>query len=310
MHGWLILDKPLGITSARAVDKVKRLLKPAKIGHAGTLDPLASGVLPLALGEATKTVSYIMDHRKSYRFRVMWGQERSTGDAEGEVTGTHPKHPERAEIEAVLPDFHGVILQTPPAYSAIKLGGKRAYALARAGEAVEMQAREVRVDDLKLIDCPPDSAEFTVECGKGTYVRSLAVDMARALGTLGYVSELRRLSVGKFSETHAISLEKLEEVVHKGGLANWLQPVESVLDDIPAWELDSTDAQSLAHGGMLALPPHEVDTRCASLLPREKADIWQALHQGRLVAMVTIADSVMKPVRVFNGWRQGISDKG
>ncbi len=299
IHGWLILNKPTGMTSAKAVAKVKHLLclagadKETKVGHAGTLDPLASGLLPLAIGEATKTVSYAMDGRKSYFFRLTWGQERSTDDAEGEITATSASRPARAQVEAILPLFIGQIQQIPPAYSAIKISGQRAYARVRAGEAVEMQPRFVYVENMQIVDFNEKSAGFFVHCGKGTYIRSLGRDIARALGTCGYVSELVRNRVGKFGTEQAISLEKLEELVHKGELAACLYPVESVLDDIPAWKIDSANAKKLAHGGVVAFDPGEM----AGI---ESGDIWQALHEGRLVALTRFERGVMSPLRVFN----------
>lgn len=290
LHGWLILDKPLGITSAHAVAKVKRLLKPSKIGHAGTLDPLATGILPLALGEATKTVHYAMDGCKAYRFTVTWGEERDTGDAEGQVTETSPNRPTREQILAVLPSFTGIIEQIPPAYSAIKIGGERAYALARAGETVEMPSREVEIIELNLLECQQDSATFLTECGKGTYVRSLATDIARALGTLGYVSALRRLAVNPFDESHAISLENLEEMVHNGGLARIVHPVDFPLDDILAREIPPGLAGRLQRGQPIVLLGEKLPN---GTLIRAKAN-------GKLVALCEALAGTLKPVRVFN----------
>lgn len=292
IHGWLILDKPLGISSAHAVAYVKRLLQAEKIGHAGTLDPLASGVLPLALNEATKTVSYAMDRQKAYRFTLSFGQERDTGDAEGRVVAESAVLPSEAEVRAILPRFTGIIMQAPPAYSAVKIGGNRAYALARAGEAVVPEERPVWVDSIQLIDYNENSCDFTVQCGKGMYVRALACDLARALGTLGYVSALRRTRSMGFAEADAISLENLEEMVHKGGLApvllleQILQPVESALDDILAWEVNSTLAQKLRHGQAIPVS--------------EGSGMVQVRHNGKLIALCSVAQGLMTPVRVFN----------
>lgn len=248
MDGWINLDKPLDISSARAVAKAKWLLyqlpkkegikSKIKIGHAGTLDPLASGILPLAVGKATKTVPYMMDAGKAYKFTVTWGQERTTDDAEGEVTQTSDKCPTNTEIEQILPQFIGNIMQTPPNFSAIKLGGKRAYDLARSGQEVAIKPREVFVKSLEIastLNTSPLSltTDFLCHCGKGVYIRSLARDIGRVLGCYGYVSALRRTQVGKFNENNAISLEMLENMVHKG-VSNFLQPVEFVLDDILA----------------------------------------------------------------------------
>jgi tRNA pseudouridine55 synthase len=285
INGWVILDKPSGITSAHAVAKVKRLLKPAKIGHAGTLDPLASGVLPLALGEATKTIQYMMDAAKAYSFTVTWGEERDTDDVEGKPTASSPKRPTEEEIEAILPEFTGHIQQTPPSYSAIKVDGERAYDLARGGEAVELKAREVRVDSLEIIKHHTDVTSFICHCGKGTYIRSLARDMGRKLGCFGHISVLRRLKVGKFSETHAISLEVLGEMVHKGALG-FLQPVTSVLDDILAVDITPAQAACLQRGQTVLLPI--------------QADTLTARCEGKLIAICEARDGIVKPVRVFN----------
>jgi tRNA pseudouridine55 synthase len=213
VHGWVVLDKPVGMTSTQAVGAIKRLFKSKTAGHAGTLDPLASGCLPVAMGEATKTVPFVMDGRKSYRFTVRWGEERDTDDAEGRVTGRSDRRPGRAEIEALLPAFTGAILQVPPQYSAIKVAGERAYDLARDGEAVELKARPVQIDRLTLLAVPDaERAEFEAECGKGTYVRSLARDMGRALGCLGHIEALRRQSVGGMGAETMISLEQLSHL--------------------------------------------------------------------------------------------------
>ncbi len=309
MHRWIILDKPSGITSAHAVAKVKRLLKPQKIGHAGTLDPLASGVLPLALGEATKTVAYMMDAAKAYEFTVTWGQERDTDDSEGKITHTSEKRPAKAEILALLPQFIGKIQQTPPAFSAIKVGGKRSYDLARSGEGVELKAREVRVDSLHLSSsgltrgsivkdyaAPTALAmdprlrgddSFVCHCGKGVYIRSLARDMGRELGCFGYVSRLRRIKVGKFDQTHAISLEMLEEMVHKGDLG-FLMPVESALDDILAIDITDDQAIRLQRGQNVVLP---LNAECSTMIARSG---------GKLIAICEWKESRLKPVRVFN----------
>jgi tRNA pseudouridine55 synthase len=291
LHGWLILDKPLSITSAHAVAKVKRLLRPEKIGHAGTLDPLASGILPLALGEATKTVPYMMDAQKAYSFSVAWGQERSTDDAQGEVTASSPKRPSEAEIRAVMGQFIGDIQQLPPSYSAIKLGGVRAYDAAREGAPLELKPRPVVVHRLVLEAQDADSATFLVECGKGTYVRSLARDMGRALGCLGYVCALRRLSVGKFGETRAFSLEMLEELVHKGDLT-FVQPVDAALDDILARDVTTHLATRLKQG--MTIPLFD------ELLEKGNNTLIRVRCEGRLVALGEYQQGMIKPVRVFN----------
>ena len=298
MNGWLVLDKPLGITSAHALNKVKAILKinsrkknATKIGHAGTLDPLATGILPLALGEATKASAFAMDRLKIYRFTVQWGEFRATDDAEGEVTGTSDKRPLEQEILAVLPRFIGKIQQVPPAFSAVKVEGERAYARARAGETVELKPREAFIKYLKLLEYTPDAATLEMECGKGTYVRSIARDMALALGTAGHVSAIRRLAVQPFSEKDAISLEMLVEIVHKGTLATVLHPVESVLDDIPAREIPSGLAALLRRGQPLELQPGD---------PTPEGARFRFYAKGKLVAVGEAGEGLMKPVRVFN----------
>lgn len=211
VSGWLVLDKPLGMGSTDAVSKIKWLFKAEKAGHAGTLDPLASGILPIALGEATKTVPYVMDGAKVYRFTVQWGAETATDDAEGEVLNASDTRPAREAVEALLPAYTGTIQQKPPAYSAIKIAGERAYDLARGGEAVDIPAREVEIESLKIVSHTDDRTAFEVDCGKGTYVRSLARDMGRDLGCYGHVVELRRTVVDPFDEEDAVALEDLEK---------------------------------------------------------------------------------------------------
>ena len=287
-NGWIILDKPSGITSAHAVAKVKRLLKPSKIGHAGTLDPLASGILPLALGEATKTVSYMMDGRKSYGFTVTWGEERDTDDVQGAVTATSDKRPSQEEIHNILQDYTGKIRQIPPDYSAIKIDGQRSYDAARRGETLELVAREVEVHALAITDYHIEKTSFICDCGKGTYIRSLARDMGRQLGCLGTISQLRRLRVASFTETHAISLELLEKMFHKGELS-FLRPVESALDDILAWDISPDQAISIKRGQSIiataSVPDNTVVLVRCDNIP---------------VAMCTVSQGSVKPVRVFN----------
>lgn len=297
INGWIILDKPSGITSAHAVAKVKRLVKPAKIGHAGTLDPLASGVLPLALGEATKTVGYMMDTQKAYGFTVTWGQERDTDDSAGQVTQVSDNRPSLAQVQAVLQEFTGAIQQTPPDYSAIKTGGVRSYDRARSGETVALKAREVVVHSLTLTGNEGDNtASFVCYCGKGTYIRSLARDMGRKLGCLGYISALRRLQVSRFDENHAISLELLAEMVHKGDLS-FLRPVEAALDDILAWDVSPDQAILLKRGQTLLLDS-KGDTH--EIPPDELKKVVLARCDGLAVAMCEVSRGSMKPVRVFN----------
>lgn len=296
VNGWVILDKPYGMTSTQAVGKVRFLLNAEKAGHGGTLDPLASGLLPIALGEATKTVSHAMDGRKVYRFTAAWGEERTTDDLEGEATVTSDRRPSKDEIEAILSRFTGEIQQTPPAFSAIKVDGERAYDLARAGEAVELAARPVLIEALSLVDMPdPDHATFEVTCGKGTYIRSLARDMGRALGTAAHVSMLRRVAVGPFTEAHMISLENLAELGHKapGGDAKTgaLLPIETVLDGIPALAIDEEQARRLKLGQAVLL-------RGANAPIAEDAVL--VMSGGKPLGIGTIIQGSLKPKRLFN----------
>ena len=296
VHGWLILDKPYGMTSTQAVGKVRFLFNAEKAGHGGTLDPLASGLLPIALGEATKTVSYAMDGRKVYRFTACWGEERTTDDLEGVVSATSDKRPSREEIEPMLPRFTGEIMQAPPAFSAIKVDGERAYDLARAGEAVELAERPILIEALSLVDIPDaDHATFEVTCGKGTYIRSLARDMGRALGTAAHVTSLRRVAVGPFTEDHMISLENLTELGHKapGGDAKTgaLLPIETVLDGIPALAIDEEQARRLKLGQPVLL-------RGANAPIAEDAVL--VMSGGKPLGIGTIVQGSLKPKRLFN----------
>lgn len=296
VHGWVILDKPYGMSSTQAVGKVRWLFNAEKAGHGGTLDPLASGLLPIALGEATKTVSHAMDGRKVYRFTARWGEERTTDDLEGAVTVTSDRRPTRSEIEAILSRFTGEIMQAPPAFSAIKVDGERAYDLARAGEAVELAERPILIEALRLVEMPdPDHATFEVTCGKGTYIRSLARDMGRALGTAAHVSMLRRVAVGPFTEAHMISLENLAELGHKapGGDANKgvLLPIETVLDGIPALAIDEEQARRLKLGQAVLLRGANAPIAEDSVL---------VMSGGKPLGIGTISQGSLKPKRLFN----------
>ena len=291
VDGWLILDKPVGLGSTPAVGKVRRLFGAEKAGHGGTLDPLASGVLPIALGEATKTVPFVMEGRKEYRFTLRLGEARSTDDAEGEVTATSDARPTDQEIRRVLPRFIGRIEQTPPAYSALKIAGRRAYDLARAGEAIELKPRQVSVERLDFVARPDaDHADFVVACGKGTYIRSLGRDLAQAVGTVGYLAALRRTAAGPFREERAISLSKLLALGHIPALLGVLAPVATALDDIPALALTETQADRLRQGQPVLL------TRDA---PPPGA-LLRAEAGSKLVALVRSDGAAVKPVRVFN----------
>jgi tRNA pseudouridine55 synthase len=288
INGWVILDKPLGRSSTWAVGQVRHITGAAKAGHGGTLDPLATGVLPIALGEATKTVSYIQDGSKIYRFTLRWGQATETDDSEGAVVETSSVRPSQAEIQAALGDFTGEISQAPPAYSAIKVNGKRAYALARDGKAPDMVPRIVRVDRFDWLASPTaDTAEFEVECGKGTYIRALARDLARFLGTVGHVASMRRLAVGAMTEARAISLERLGEVVHSAAPDGYLHPVELALADIPALDLTEPQAQRLRAGQMVRVPTSNPGAVCA-------------MADGLPIALACVEDGEVRAVRVFN----------
>ena len=301
-HGWLIIDKPAGMTSSRVVEQVRRLGNVAKAGHAGTLDPMATGVLPIALGEATKTVGFAMDRTKVYRFTVRWGERRTTDDAEGGVLETSDNRPTRAAIEAVLPRFEGVILQRPPAFSAIKVDGRRAYELARAAalpeDTPELEPREVEIDSLRLVGLPDgDHAEIEAVCGKGTYMRALARDIAEALDTLGHVSALRRLRVGAFDESAAISLESVEELGHSPATFEHLLPIEAALDDIPALALNGTEATRLRNGQ--AVPLFKMGD-ASRLGDAREGDLVCAMAAGKPVAIACIDQGRVRPVRVLN----------
>ena len=299
VSGWICLDKPEGLGSTPAVSRVRRLFNAQKAGHAGTLDPLATGILPIALGEATKTVSFMVDADKTYRFTLAWGETTTTLDREGEVTARSDVRPTRAAVEEALPAFIGEIDQVPPAYSAILVEGMRSYDLARAGEAVELSARTVRIDSLDVIDAPdPDRITLEMRCGKGTYVRALARDLAATLGAEAHVSDLRRTQVGPFTTQNAISLEMLEDLVHRGTRQEALLPVETALDDIPALAMTDEDAFRLSQGRGVVLLPRQVETVSASLKGASKTVL--AVHRGRAAAICEVRAGELRPIRNFN----------
>jgi tRNA pseudouridine55 synthase len=292
VHGWVVLDKPVGVTSTQAVAIVKRLFNAQKAGHAGTLDPLATGILPIALGEATKTMSFAVDGAKAYRFAVRWGAETPTDDAETAPSATSAVRPTLADIEAVMPRFIGEISQVPPAFSAIKIDGNRAYDLARDGETVELEPRTVVIDSLRVVDMPSnETTVFEAACGKGTYVRAIARDMGRALECYGHVVELRRTRVGTFTEAMAVTLDELREDTEKGELHRDLLPVETALDDILALDVSPSDAASLCRG-----QPVLIRGRDAPVL----RGMAYALSRGRIVALGEIEKGALRPTRVFN----------
>ena len=294
INGWINLTKPLGITSADAVNKVKYLLKPQKIGHAGTLDPLATGVLPLALGEGTKCVNLLMDAKKIYEFAVTFGERRTTDDAEGEVTTTCTHIPTAAQLQAALPAFTGDIMQLPPIYSALKVGGKRSYDLARAGEQVVLQPRPVTIYALELLGfTSPMTAEFRATVSKGTYIRSLGRDLAQAAGSEGYISRLHRAAVGPFTDTYAISLDFLAESVHKATLSGdptipGLTPLEAALDDIPALALSDGQWNQLRHG-----------QRATLTTPHPDAPQIAVTYAGALMGLARVEGNQVISTRLF-----------
>ncbi|MCG5482639.1 MAG: tRNA pseudouridine(55) synthase TruB [Sinorhizobium meliloti] len=297
ISGWLILDKPLDFGSTEAVSKIKWLFKAQKAGHAGTLDPLASGMLPIALGDATKTVPYVMDGRKIYEFTVAWGEERSTDDLEGEAVRSSAARPEEEAIRALLPKYTGVIAQVPPQFSAIKIGGERAYDLAREGETVEIPAREVEVFRLSLIGSAPNLAHFEIECGKGTYVRSLARDMGRDLGCFGHIASLRRTFVAPFGEedmvplADLVALEKIEDETERlAALDAYLIDTGEALSDLPHIAVSDDQAHRLKMGNPIILRGRDAP------LPAPEA---YATVQGKLVAIGEIAEGEFRPKRVF-----------
>lgn len=295
VSGWVNFDKPLGMTSTQAVGKIRWLLNAQKAGHAGTLDPLATGVLPIALGEATKTVPFMVDAVKSYDFTLTWGENTDSWDAEGSVTETSDIRPSKADIEVALPQFIGDIPQVPPRFSAIKVDGKRSYDLARSGEMVELKARNVRVDDITISECRPESVTLSVTCGKGTYIRSIARDMASSLGTCGHVTMLRRTRVGPFTADSTFTLDGDDDLRHKRGVLEALKPVETALDDIPVLAVTEDEAVNLKHGRAI-VPTSPIRTDPAADTPQ-----WVLVMEGgKAVALCDARGGMVSPKRVFN----------
>ncbi|TIT67076.1 MAG: tRNA pseudouridine(55) synthase TruB [Mesorhizobium sp.] len=317
VSGWVVLDKPVGMGSTEAVSKIKWLFQAEKAGHAGTLDPLASGMLPIALGEATKTVPYVQDGAKIYRFTVAWGDERSTDDLEGPVTKSSDLRPAEAEVRALLPKYTGVIMQTPPQFSAIKIAGERAYDLAREGEMVDIPPREIEIGRLDIVEHKPDQTIFEVECGKGTYVRSLARDMGRDLGCFGHISELRRVEVEPFTQEDFVTIAELEAArfgttgdenseaaddaepadavakpVDFGAIDTLLVDTSAALDCLPQIAISDDAATKIRLGNPVIIrgrdAPVEAEEACAT-------------SRGKLVAIGAIEQGMFKPKRVFAG---------
>ncbi|MBZ9683029.1 MULTISPECIES: tRNA pseudouridine(55) synthase TruB [unclassified Mesorhizobium] len=315
VSGWVVLDKPVGMGSTEAVSKIKWLFQAEKAGHAGTLDPLASGMLPIALGEATKTVPYVQDGAKIYRFTVAWGQERSTDDLEGPVTKEADQRPSEADIRVLLPKYTGVIMQTPPQFSAIKIAGERAYDLAREGETVDIPPREIEIGRLDIVEHKPDQTIFEVECGKGTYVRSLARDMGRDLGCFGHISELRRVEVEPFTPEDFVTIAELEAArfgaqgddkpdpeadaadavempIDFGAIDGLLVDTSAALDCLPQIAISDDAATKIRLGNPVIIrgrdAPVEAEEACATT-------------RGKLVAIGAIEQGMFKPKRVFAG---------
>ena len=289
VHGWVVLDKPVGMTSTHAVSVVKRAFSAKKAGHAGTLDPLASGLLPIALGEATKTVPFVMDGRKAYQFTVAWGSQTETDDTEGRVIATSELRPQEDAIEALLPRFTGTILQTPPKYSAIKIAGERAYDLARDGEEVVLQPRPVEIDALSIVSHDGATTTFEAECGKGTYVRAIARDLGVALGCLGHVAHLRRTRVGPFTVTEATTVETLRSSQEEAEGA--LRPVAAALELIPEIVVHRDAALRLKRGQSALLRGRDAPI---------EAEAVYATSGGVLIATGSISNGELVPHRVFN----------
>lgn len=295
VHGWLVFDKPKGMMSTKAVSRVKHLFDAAKAGHAGTLDPLATGILPIAFGEATKTMPHVVEGQKAYRFTVRFGMETDTDDAEGEVLATSDRRPSRDEIQALLPRFTGDIEQTPPRFSALKVEGSRAYDLARDKAAFELAPRRVTIDRLALIDHPDaDRCVLEASCSKGTYVRALARDLGRALGCFGHVEALRRTRVGSFGEEQAISLDRVEELAASGeaeDLTGLLRPVEAALQGMPALAFSSSNAARLRQGQAVLLRGRDAPIVSGTAY---------ATSRGAIVAVGDVKQGEFRPRRIFN----------
>ena len=291
IDGWLIIDKPQGMTSTQVVGKTRWLLHANKNGHTGTLDPFATGVLPIAFGEATKLVPYVTDGRKEYEFVVKWGEQTSTDDIEGDVVQTCAKIPSHGEIMSAIPHFIGKIKQIPPIYSAIKINGQQAYKLARKGQSIEMPEREIEIYALELLEEHADSAKFKVECSKGTYERTLGHDLAIFLGTVGHLTELRRTKCGNFTLEHKILLDSLEKMEYVENRRKSLLPMETSLRDIAEIAVSEDDAIKLSRGQCLSVKGYDV---------KASESLLAAMCDDCLIALVRIDDKKISPIRVFN----------
>ena len=302
ISGWIILDKQVGISSRTAVTKISKILNLKKVGHAGTLDPLASGVLPIAIGEATKVISFMQDKKKNYSFIIKWGESTETDDLEGAILERSEVRPDMEQIKSIIPMFIGQVFQKPPIYSAIKINGQRSYKLARKNIEVNHEFRKVVIYDLvlkKIIN--KDTAEFEVKCGKGTYVRSLAKDLAEKLNTKGHVIQLRRLSVGNFEEKDTILIDFTKEIIHSPMIFNKILPIETVLDDIPALVLNKTEARQIKQGQKLELNSLENIDHFLKKNPNyNKFEKIYAVENNDPIALITIYEGIVKPARIIN----------
>lgn len=306
VSGWVVLDKPDDMTSTHAVAAIRRVFNAQKAGHAGTLDPLASGILPIALGEATKTVPWLMEAKKTYLFTIKWGVSTDTQDREGKTVATSDVRPTPEAIRAALPAFVGDIQQIPPQFSAVKVDGERAYDLARAGEAVELEPRKVTVYEAELVETEgEDLATFRFRSGKGFYIRALVRDLAAKLGAEGHVWRLRRTAVGPFNEADSVTLDALVDLGHKGAASERLKPVETALDDIPALAINGEDAFKLRQGRPIVLLPHVMESlkpqfRDRTIAGQDASRAVVALFQGKAVALGDVRAGRFEPSRVFN----------
>jgi tRNA pseudouridine55 synthase len=302
INGWINLDKPQGLSSTQAIGKIRRVYNPKKIGHAGTLDPLATGILPIAMGEATKTIPYCQDALKTYSFSIIWGEFRDTDDAEGEVTGRSSYIPNHSEIENVIPNFIGSVDQLPPQYSAIKINGKRSYDLARKGLKPKLKKRQVLIKELELIDHSPTQSKFFCICGKGTYMRSLARDIALSLNTAGYIYNLRREAVGNLTLENSISLANLEKIKDSAELDKAVLPLETVLDDIPALALNENEAARLRNGQMIVFVSRYDLNRLEQIgmTGDKNRDLAIAKLNEKPLALIKTEGTKIIPIRVFN----------
>jgi len=298
VSGWICLDKPIDLGSTQAVGRVRRAFNAQKAGHAGTLDPLATGILPIALGEATKTVPFLMEADKAYSFTIQWGVETASFDREGAVTATSDVRPGLDAVAEALKAFVGEIDQIPPDFSAVRVDGQRAYDLAREGVELDLKSRRVVIRNARVAGANgPDQVDIEIECGKGTYVRAIVRDLAAALGARGHVSTLRRTRVGPFTEATATGLEVLEEMCHRGAALEVLLPVETALDDIPELAVTTEDAFRLTQGRSIVLLPRQVETLKARLSASRTVS---ARHGTRIVALCEMRAGRLNPTRVFN----------